>query len=348
MQFFYVYKSIEHPEVNNYISVFNLKERLKHIEVAKDRFKTEIPWICDTMENDVKIAFGNAPNGEFILDPNGKLIRKRFWSIPETLRADLAELVGPSESVTKVSDLETAFEPNIRKAASGIVPRLKLPRGLRPLINQPVPDDKHPFYAKLRAEGISGQEGTGLLYLGVFLDPIYEVHWNNLAGKVKIEISSNGAKLEKTELIGPDVKEDSDIDPREFLIKTEGLEKKSEFDITLTYTVCDDAETFCTEIKQQYKVLAQYDRHLGSRPGIFMNEIFFEVRKFDKNGDGDLTADELPPGQTTVYIGHMDYDGNGIIESKEIDRFLSMFDNGRGISRHNDGFQEAIRPPSKN
>ena len=72
VQFFYVYKSVEHPEVNGFVSAFNIDERLKHIAVAKDRFKSEIPWICDSMENDVKYAFGRAPNGEFIIDPEGK------------------------------------------------------------------------------------------------------------------------------------------------------------------------------------------------------------------------------------------------------------------------------------
>ena len=101
VQFFYVYKSVEHPEVNNFISAFNIEELLKHIALAKERFKTEMPWICDTMDNEVETAFGGAPNGEYVLDPEGKIVRKRFWSNPKTLRADLEELIGKVDKITR-------------------------------------------------------------------------------------------------------------------------------------------------------------------------------------------------------------------------------------------------------
>jgi hypothetical protein len=38
-----------------------------------------------------------------------------------------------------------------------------------------------------------------------------------------------------------------------------------------------------------------------------------------------------------MYVGHMDYNGNEIIEKAEIDRFLEMFNNGRGVDEFNDG-----------
>ena len=58
----------------------------------------------------------------------------------------------------------------------------------------------------------------------------------------------------------------------------------------------------------------------------------------DKNGDGNLTKDELPKGRVTLYVGHMDFDGNEIIEKAEIDKFMEMFNNGRGFdSANNDG-----------
>jgi Ca2+-binding EF-hand superfamily protein len=71
--------------------------------------------------------------------------------------------------------------------------------------------------------------------------------------------------------------------------------------------------------------------------------MFANVRDFDINGDGDITRNELPPGQVTMYVGHMDYNANDTIEKAEIDRFLKMFNNGRGVSKLNDG----SRPKSK-
>ena len=107
VQFYYVYKSVQHPEINNFVSAFSITERLKHIAEAKRLMKTEIPWICDSMDNQIKSAFGGPPNGEFVIDPDGVIVRKRFWSNPIILRQDLEKLVGPVERITKVSDLPT-------------------------------------------------------------------------------------------------------------------------------------------------------------------------------------------------------------------------------------------------
>ena len=85
MQFYYVYKTVQHPLVNNFVAPYSLKERLMHVAEVKRRARTKIPWICDTMTNDVVRAFG-APNGEYVIDPEGKIVRKRFWSNPRTLR----------------------------------------------------------------------------------------------------------------------------------------------------------------------------------------------------------------------------------------------------------------------
>ncbi|MFT5300861.1 MAG: hypothetical protein ACI814_001644 [Mariniblastus sp.] len=340
VQFFYVYKAVEHPEVNNFVSAFNIEERLKHIAIAKKRFQSEIPWICDTMDHDVENAFGGAPNGEYILDPQGKIVRKRFWSNPKTLRMDLEKLIGKVDKVTTVADLPTAFTPEPRTIASGIVPRIDLPAGLKPFDLVPQENGDHPHFAKLRVEGSSGlfASGQGEMYLGVYLDPIYGVHWNNRAGRVKIQIDSEGKlELENSELVSDEVKADADVDPRQFLVKTKMIDKGSPVSITLTYTVCDDAETFCTEVSQSYTLNLKPNRNLGTRPGIFLNEMFANVRDFDKNKDGDITTDELPPGKVTLYVGHMDYDGNETIESNEIDAFLKMFNNGKGISEFNDG-----------
>jgi hypothetical protein len=135
--------------------------------------------------------------------------------------------------------------------------------------------------------------------------------------------------------------------------KRSAAQAVSPFRVRVTYTVCDDAETFCKEVTREYQVNLEPDRNFGTRPGIFLNEMFSKVREMDKNGDGDLTPDELPPGKVTLYVGHMDYNGNEIIEKAEIDRFLKMFNNGRGPDEFNDGggpIDLPLRrlPPSEN
>ena len=302
------------------------------------------------MENDVETAFGGAPNGEYIVDPEGVIVRKRFWSNPATLRSDLEELVGKVDKITKVEDLPTAFVPQPREIASGVVPRIDLPAGLSPLVVDPVPDAENPFFAKLRVEGTRQllETGKGKLYFGVYLDPLYKVHWNNRAGRVKLDLGNDQkVTFEQAVYVSDEVKEDADVDPRQFLIPAEfPVEKDSDsgdlsmadpFTVELTYTVCDDAETFCKQVTQSYQINLKRSTNSGSRPGIFLNELFANVREMDTNGDGDLTADELPPGQVSLYVGHMDYNGNDKIEKAEIDRFCKMFNNGRGVSKLNDG-----------
>ena len=342
INFFFVYKSLAHPEINGFIQPFNLKERLKHIAVAKERLHTEIPWLSDTMSNEVSAAFGYPPNGEFVLDPEGVIVRKRFWSNAETLRADLETLVGKVEKVTQVADLKKVFVPPKIEIASGVVPRLKLPRGLGALKVTPIEMDDDPFFAKLRVEGTRGlANGVGSLYFGLYLDPIYNVHWNNQAGKVTLELETEGVlKVDRATMTSSAVDVDADIDPRQFLVKAKTLDRGGVFIATVTYTVCDDRETFCKTLTQMYEIELGTNRTEGTRPGIFINDMFYDVRKLDKNNDGDLTVNELPKGRLTLFMGHMDYDANGVIESAEIDRFLAMFNNGRGIVEHDDGYQE--------
>ncbi len=313
-----------------------------HVAEAKRRTQSEVPWICDTMDNQIKDALGGAPNGELVLDPAGNIVRKRFWSDPAILRADLTELIGPVEKPTLVEELPVRFQVETREIASGVVPRIDLPRGLNAVKIEPSTDDKGtPFFVKLRAEATRPliQKGKGQLYLGFYLDPLYKVHWNNRMGRIKVNIEqADGLKLEKYELVGPDVKQDSDIDPRQFLVDVELEDKNHSIELTVSYTVCDDAETFCVPVNQRYVVYLKRDKWGGTRPGIFLVGMFAEVEKMDSNGDGVLTKDELPPGRVTLYVGHMDKNGNGQIDADEISEFKAMFGNGTGFgTTKNDG-----------
>ncbi|MEL7498341.1 MAG: hypothetical protein AAFN77_12085 [Planctomycetota bacterium] len=339
VQFFYVYKNLAHPEVNNFVPVVSIEERLLHIKRAKEMMKTDMNWICDTMKNDVKDRFGGTYNGEFIIDPDGKLLKKRFWSDPVQLRKDLVEIIGPVDKVTEVADLPTVFTPEPRKIASNVMPRPIMPPRLMPMDAKPHKSDD-PFFAKLRIEANSEfyRGAKGKIFFTVYLDPIHKVHWNNLAGKVKLEIDAKEDEFEfsKTKFESLDAKVDADVDPRWMLCSAQAMNTKP-FNVKLTYTICDDAETFCKEVVQEYVVNPAPNRNGGTRPGIFLNEMFVDVKKMDKNGDQKLTKDELPMGEVTMYVGHLDYDGDEVIDFAEIDRFMSMFNNGKGITETNDG-----------
>ena len=106
LRFYYVYKALAHPELNDYITPFTLEERLMHIEEAKRTIGTEIPWLADNMDNTLKRALGDVPNAELVISPEGRVATRRAWSDPTALRRDLEELVAPVDNPTAVSDLD--------------------------------------------------------------------------------------------------------------------------------------------------------------------------------------------------------------------------------------------------
>ena len=242
-----------------------------------------------------------------------------------------------------MADLETRFDVETREIASGVVRRLELPGGLKPIQTSPqISENSPPFFAKLRAEADAEllKNGKGKLYLALNIDPLYKVHWNNKMGKIAIALEdTNGVTFSQQTLVGPKVDAPSDIDPREFLVDVEMQKTDATIKLTVEYPVCDDAETFCMPVKQQrYKLQIKEDKYGGTRPGIFLVGLFAGVDKFDNNGDGILTKDELPDGKVSLYVGHMDKNENGQIDPEEISEFKAMFGNGQGFGHSkNDG-----------
>lgn len=336
VQFLYVYKTLEHPGVNGFVDPIDLKERLKHVAIVKKQLGSEIPWICDNMDNDVKHAFGGAPNGEYILDPEGEVLNKRYWLNTKALRTDLEKFVGESETTTSVEDVAARFQLlNQPEIASGVVPKTKLPLELMPLNMEAIPNDDFPFYAKLRVESTPGiLSGDGVLHLMVELDPIYEVHWNNAAGKVKVKlVGDDKFSFSKEEMEVEIADVEADIDPRQFLVPYEvgDVTGESSFRVKVSYSVCDNAETFCADVEQEYEVFLKVNKDVGNRPGIFLNKLFAHISGWDKNEDGEITLKELPKKDATLIMNNIDYNNNDVIEKDEADRFSKMFNNGNGI-----------------
>ncbi len=266
VRFYYVYKTLAHPEYNGYIKPFSLKERLLHVRDARRRLRTQFDWICDTMTSDVKHALGDAPNSEFVIDPEGRVVRKRAWSRPSQLRADLEELVGSVENPTDPDDLDVGLLDDQRDVATGVVERVKPSSKLRVLKIEPLPaEDDMPFYVKLRAEASDEllDTGQGEMFLGFRLDPIYNVHWNNRADPLQFDlILPEGVVATPASGTGPAVDVKADIDPREFLIDVRGTSPEP-IVVNVRYFACDDAETFCVGVSQQYKIYLEVDPQGG-------------------------------------------------------------------------------------
>ncbi len=275
VRFLYVYKALAHPELNGYVQPFTLQERLMHIREAKRTLGTQIEWICDSMDNQIKHAFGDAPNAEFIIDPEGRIVVRRAWSDPQQLRADLERLVGPVERITRVEDLDLPTAPPPQPAPRGIVPRVQRPANLVPLRQQPIAGEKQlPFYVKLRAEADPAllRGGGGTLYVGFHLDPLYHVHWNNKARPIVVRfVTANDEpdpRVEPNVLEGPKVEAPADIDPREFLVRVQrSKDDDTPLRIKVAYFACNDEQGWCLPVSQEYRVFFEIDPDAGrARP----------------------------------------------------------------------------------
>ena len=257
--------TLAHPELNGYVNPVTLEERLMHIEEAKRTLGSEISWIADTMENDLKHAIGDRPNSEYLLDPKGRVLRARDWSDPDQLRRDLAEFVGPVESPTQVSDLKMNIKPVPEHAPAGVVPRIEKPGTYRTLMSEPqLAKTTEPFYTKLRAEADQGllRSGEGKLYLAFLLDPLHGVHWNNLAPAMDVELSApEGVTITPAKLQGPEVEEDADADPREFLVHVNRGDSQEPLGMKFRYFAC--TETWCRPVTQEYLITWDLDRDAG-------------------------------------------------------------------------------------
>ena len=200
MKFFFIYKTLAHPElVGHYVQPITLDERLGHAKQAQKQLGATVPWIVDAMDNRLKHALGDRPNSEFIIDPKGKIVRKRAWSHPAQVRKDLEELVGKVDRITREEDIKLTLELPLKAPASrGAVARIERPK-MQAVAMEPVIEKKgQPFYAKLRAEADAGlmNSGKGKLYLGFHLDPFHGAHWNNLTAPLKYSIElPEGARI---------------------------------------------------------------------------------------------------------------------------------------------------------
>lgn len=327
VRFYYVYKALAHPEHDGYVKAFTLQERLMHVREAERRLGSNIPWLADGMSNDLKNALGGAQNAELVIDPEGRVVRRRAWSDPSELRRDLEQLIGPVEKPTRLADLNLMTEPPGHTIASGILPRIEVKGPMRALKIEPlIGTGEIPFYAKLRAEADEPllATGNGKLYLGFHLDPLYHVHWNNRTRPLEFElVVPEGVSVSPKTGGAPVIEEPADIDPREFLVDvTGGLDLDAPLELSVRYFACDDANTFCVPVTQRYLVHLRPDPEggrvmaRGGRGGFGGSDRAARLMSFDANGDGRVTRAELPE-QLRQRFNRMDSNSDGAIDADE-------------------------------
>ena len=338
VEFYYIYKALAHPELNGYINPVTLEERLMHIAEAKRTLGSEITWLADNMDNELKHALGNRPNSEYLLDPAGNVLKARGWSDPAQLRRDLEEYVGTVEKPTTVAALNMEFEPPPNLAPTGVVSRIAKPGFYRTLTSEPqLEKTEDPFYVKLRAEADQGltRDGKGKLYLAFLLDPLYGVHWNNLSPPVDVQLTpAEGMQFSETKLTGPKVEQEADSDPREFLIDVDLGESRAAVPMTFRYYAC--TEKWCRPVTQEYLITWDVNRDAGrvqprrgfgpgqggggGRGGPGGRDFLERIWEMDLDGDDKLSPDEVPE-QMSRRWDQMDANSDGFLDREELSSF---------------------------
>jgi hypothetical protein len=325
VKFFFIYKSLAHPElVGNYVQPFTLKERLAHAKQAEKELGATIPWLVDDLDNRFKHAMGDRPNSEFIIDPKGKIVRKRPWSNPPKVRKDLEELVGKVDKITKEEDIKLKLELPLKAPKErNVTERLKRPR-MQPIVMEPKIEPKGPpFYAKLRVEAEAEliRNGVGQMYLGFHLDPFHGAHWNNLTPPLRYKLDlPQGVKIAKATGEAAKVAVASDCDPREFLLDVAEWSTDKPITLTVTYSACtDDA---CHVVKQEYTIYMKRDQDGGGARGVgagFWEPATFAKQQLsrDKNSDGKLSKDEVS-GLVQPHFEHFDTNKDGFLGLEEL------------------------------
>lgn len=342
VKFYYIYKALAHPERDGLVQPANLDDRLLHIKEAQRRLNTKWTWLADAPDNQVKAAFGNRNNSEFVIDPKGNIVRARTWSSAEDLRKDLTALVGAPKTTTTVADLKLKQNlPSSRdaKIARNVLARIEAPEGSQAVQVKAVEEKGLPVYLKLRVDADAEllSSGSGKMRLGFWLDPVHKVHWNNLAQPLKFEFLIDESKkttLSPQTASAPKVKVEADYDPREFLVEVKDADLSQPLKVRVSYFPCHDVDEWCRASTQVFEIRFKADPHAGR------TQSEMSKRRREGGGGGGPNGKPGPRGQGTriadQLLSRFDSDKDGKISKEEATgRMAERFTK---IDENNDGF----------
>ena len=269
VNFFYIYRYLAHPENNGYLQPFNLRERARQVSAAANLLHTRVPWLCDTMDNQVAGALEQEDNNLFIFNRDGLEEYAGHSKDEPALRSALGKLAGtatPSVSqpiaLPNLKPVDMPRDKGGKRVKINPLREKYLPLKITPL------GSRSPFYVKLRVEANEAllKTGDGRLYLGFHIDPIYKVEWNNLRKTVSYAMT-----VPRGTVISPSINEARrvsaqaiDSDPREFLLEARNWNNAQPVSITVNYSVRGSSPFRSYEIKQQYLIYLEQDRFGGA------------------------------------------------------------------------------------
>ena len=278
VQFYFLFQSLTHPENWGYVQPTSIQERFAQVDHAKDLLKTSIPWLADTMDNEMKLHFAMTPNSQIVFDRDGKILHRASWGRGSSLRESLEQLVGPSEKITTVAELNLPQFGSQRTNPNDILIERKLLDGVAVPLKVAAGGEETPAkklkslnftesnrYAKLRPEADQQllQTGTGQLYLGFRQDPVLGAAWNNLAAPPAYRITADGVTVTPAMAESEKLNVESDTEPREFLVDVKNWELGKPIKVEIQYFACNKEKGWCKPVAQEFTVWLEQDRTAG-------------------------------------------------------------------------------------
>lgn len=255
VQFFYVYKSLRHPELGGYVEAQNQNERLLQLKEAREILGTQVPWLADSIDNSIRDALQSGSRSVYLVSPEGKIVFSHNKPTRSDIREALSQFVGEIEQPTLASELDLPQLPRRRQnlnVDSEI--RVARPEGLT-ILAQTAKTPEQTYYVKLRAEADAEllQTGTGKLFLGFYPDPIHNVHWNNLTEPMNYTLTlPEGVEATPMEASANKGPGDKDTKPRQFWVTVKSDGPLSAIELSMHYFGC--TEGMCEALTQEYTI----------------------------------------------------------------------------------------------
>ncbi|TWU43513.1 hypothetical protein Q31b_25540 [Novipirellula aureliae] len=278
VDFYFLYQSLTHPENWGFVQPSSIEDRFAQVEHAKELLQTQIPWLTDPMDNQLKTYFVLTPNSQFVFDQSGKIVHRDSWGRGSSLRESLETLVGKPETLTTVEDLNLPhFERHLKSSSEMLVERVRVEGKAVPLRVESGGEsgsvaalrsndfNQSNRYAKLRPEADQQliETGSGKLYLGFRQDPVLGASWNNLASPPAYKIVAEGVTVSPATGQSKRLEVESDNEPREFLVDVKDWDANQPITVKLQYFACNKEKGWCKSVQQEFTVWLDEDESAG-------------------------------------------------------------------------------------
>lgn len=336
-QVYYIQRRPTHPENHGFLQPFNQAEAIQLAKESIRLLNTHIPWLCDTANHDVSTQLPQTESENvFIYVADGRQLFAGTITDPASIQKSLAEFMGPPSRQIRTNQIPKPEVEPVEVIPNEATKRVNFnppSQKFSPIQVNPR-ESTAPHYVKLRAEADEAllSSGSGKLYLGFHVDPLYKGEWDNSTKPLKYTIISTGGSVTPAVKSAPKVREASDSEPREFVLTATHTNYDLPIMLKVDYTIYLAGPKSTVQVSQIYDIYLRKDP-LGGKA--YRRQIAYrdpvlpaiEVRmpsalyEYDENNDGKIERNEL---KGTLWVKFPDIDTNrdGFLSDSEYRTYL--------------------------